>query len=205
MIDFHVPADWQSAGLWYPVVNKDFKNVEWKRDDDLKRNFYTYDDAVAAIQLDVLEENPHAPVSLAYCFRQSDHVAFDIDLDKKLVKKAKIKGSYIHQNWRIYLPDDALRDSKIALVEHAMENHHVRWSTNGGLHVICRDPNGDIEKMAGHREKIGPSKNYLCEIIFRTILFVTSTPANNRPIVNYTPELTDWFQQVKLPTKKQSI
>lgn len=205
MIDFHIPADWQSAGLWYPVINKNFKGVDWKTDADLKKNFYKYHDAVKQLQ-HVSDDHPDVPVALAYCFRQSSHVSFDVDLCKDAVSKAKFENKdYDRNNWREYLPDNQFKEDKIALIEHAFQHHHVRWSTNGGFHVICNDLNGDIEKLANGKEKIGPSDKYLCEVIYRTILFVTSMPANDKPIVNYTPELIDWYRQRKVKSQRTLV
>lgn len=201
MTEFNVPADWQSAGLWYPVINKKFKNVQWKTDDDLKRNFLTFEEAVSCLQKDVIDHNPNVPVALAYCFRQSHHIALDVDLDKQAVSNARFKTKdYDESKWRDYLPDDKFKQGKIALVEHAIQNHHTRRSTNGGFHIVCLDPTDEIQKIANGKEKIGPRDNYLCEVIFRTILFVTPTVANDKPIVQFTPELIDWYRQRKKKT-----
>lgn len=203
MIDFRIPADWQSAGLWYPVVNKNFKNVLWKTDSDLERNFLTFEKAVSCLQKDVIDLTPEAPVALAYCFRQSNHISLDVDLDKQAVSRARFETKdYDDSKWRDYLPDDKYKQGKIALVEHAIQNHHTRRSTNGGFHIICLDPTDEIQRIAEGKEKIGPKGNFLCEVIFRTILFVTPTRANDKPIVKFTPELIDWYRQRKALTFK---
>ena len=193
MIDWLIPPDWASACRWCPrpITPGSLRDKEFKQNWD--EAFVSFDEALKLVPQIVeplaLAEPAIAPssyVALTCLLKDTDYAAVDVDLDKQLVSDARFKHkNYDPANWRDYL-GNVFKEQKIKLVEYALERHHVRRSTNGGFHIVVRDP----ERKLPHTSA---SPRYLAEIKTNGILYVKSYVESNLPIATYDDELVSWY------------